>query len=455
MSNAVGESTGSPTRVGRYRWVICALLFSAATINYIDRQVIGILKPTLVEKFGWSDERIYSSIVFSFQFAYALGFIFAGRVMDGLGVRRGFALAIVLWSLAAIAHGAADWIGGLTVPVLNLDTKAGFMVLTLTGAAAGLALARFALGLGEAGNFPASIKAVAEWFPKKERALATGIFNSGTNVGALVTPLIVPAIAAKWGWQWAFIGTGLLGFLWLAWWMISYRPPEQHARVSAGELAYIRSDPPEMQVKIPWRKLLPHRQTWAFAVGKFMTDPIWWLYLFWVPDFLNRQYDVQISVSQLGPPLITIYLIADVGSIAGGWFSSRLIKRGWTTNRARKTAMLICALCVVPIIFAASGVGKWPAILLISLAAAAHQGWSANLFTLASDMFPRRAVGSVVGIGGMAGAVGGMFIAMLVGAVLQATKSNYMPIFILAGSAYLVALLVIQILVPKLKPAEV
>jgi MFS transporter, ACS family, hexuronate transporter len=454
VSDAVGASTASHARVGRYRWVICALLFSAATINYIDRQVIGILKPTLVDKFGWSDERIYSSIVFSFQFAYALGFIFAGRVMDGLGVRRGFALAIVLWSLAAIAHGTADRLGGFTLPVLNLDAKAGFTLLTLTGAAAGLALARFALGLGEAGNFPASIKAVAEWFPKKERALATGIFNSGTNVGALITPLIVPAIAANWGWQWAFIGTGLLGFLWLAWWMISYRPPEQHPHVSAGELAYIRSDPPEMQVKIPWRKLLPHRQTWAFAVGKFMTDPIWWLYLFWVPDFLHRQYGVQISVSQLGPPLITIYLIADIGSIAGGWVSSHLIKRGWTTNRARKTAMLICALCVVPIIFAASGVGKWPAILLISLAAAAHQGWSANLFTLTSDMFPRRAVGTVVGIGGMAGAVGGMFIAMLVGAVLQATGS-YVPIFILAGSAYLVALLLIQVLVPKLKPAEV
>jgi MFS transporter, ACS family, hexuronate transporter len=454
VSSAVGESKAPPARVGRYRWVICALLFSAATINYIDRQVIGILKPTLVEKFGWSDERIYSSIVFSFQFAYALGFIFAGRVMDGLGVRKGFTLAIVLWSLAAIAHGTADLLGGFTLPVLNLDTKTGFTLLTLTGAAAGLALARFALGLGEAGNFPASIKAVAEWFPKKERALATGIFNSGTNVGALVTPLIVPAIAANWGWQWAFIGTGLLGFLWLAWWMIAYRPPEQHPRVSAEELAYIRSDPPEMQVKIPWRKLLPHRQTWAFAVGKFMTDPIWWLYLFWVPDFLNRQYGVEISVKDIGPPLITIYLIADIGSIGGGWLSSRLIKRGWTTNRARKITMLICALCVVPIIFAASGVGKWPAILLISLAAAAHQGWSANLFTLTSDMFPRRAVGTVVGIGGMAGAVGGMFIAMLVGAVLQATGS-YVPIFILAGSAYLLALLIIQVLVPKLKPAEV
>ena len=441
-------------RVGNYRWVICALLFFAATINYIDRQVISILKPTLVEKFGWSDERIYSSIVFSFQFAYALGFIFAGRVMDTLGVRRGFALAIVLWSIAAMAHGAADWIGSLTLPVLNLDAKTGFAIITLGGAAAGFAVARFALGIGEAGNFPACIKAVAEWFPKKERALATGIFNSGTNVGALLTPLIVPGIAAKWGWQWAFIGTGLLGFFWLAWWLKAYRTPENHPRVSKAELAYIRSDPIEPTEKIPWRKLLPHRQTWAFAVGKFMTDPIWWLYLFWVPDFLNRTHKVEVSVAKMGPPLITIYLIADIGSIGGGWISSHLLKRGWTANRARKTAMLICALCVVPIIFAASGVSKWTAILLISLAAAAHQGWSANLFTLTSDMFPRRAVGSVVGIGGMAGAVGGMFIAMLVGAVLQATGS-YVPIFIIAGSAYVVALLIIQLLVPKLKPAEV
>lgn len=448
-----GDSPRAP-RVGRYRWMICALLFFATTINYIDRQVIGILKPTLVETFGWSDERIYSSIVFSFQFAYAIGLMVAGCVMDTLGVRRGFALAIVLWSLAAMAHGVADWLPALTLPVLNLDARAGFAMVTLTGAAAGLALARFALGLGEAGNFPASIKAVAEWFPSKERALATGIFNSGSNIGALLTPLAVPWIAARWGWPWAFLLTGLLGFLWLAWWLAVYRPPEHHPRVSAAELAHIRGDAPEPAANVAWRKVLPLRQTWAFAVGKFMTDPIWWLYLFWVPDFLNRQYGVQVSVSQMGPPLLTIYLIADIGSIGGGWISSHLLKRGWTPNRARKAAMLLCALCVVPIIFAASGVGKWPAVLLVSLAAAAHQGWSANLFTLTSDMFPRRAVGSVVGIGGMAGAVGGMFIALLVGAVLQATGS-YMPIFILAGSAYLVALAAIHLLVPKLQPAEV
>ena len=438
---------------GYYRWVICALLLFAAIINYVDRQVIGILKPALVEKFGWADERIYSSIVFSFQFAYALGFMAAGRVMDTLGVRRGFALAVILWSVAAMAHGAANWVTTLTLPVLNLDAKTGFAVVTLGGAAAGLALARFALGLGEAGSFPASIKTVAEWFPRKERALATGIFNSGTNVGALVAPIAVLWITKHWGWQWAFIGTGLLGFLWVAWWLTIYRSPENHPRLSATELAYIRGDPPDPEIKIPWRKLLPHRQTWAFAIGKFMTDPIWWLYLFWVPDFLNRTYQAKVTLSEMGPPLLTIYLIADVGSVGGGWISSHLLKKGWSANGARKIAMLICALCVTPIVFAASGLDKWTAVLLISLAAAAHQGWSANLFTLTSDMFPRKAVGSVVGIGGMAGAMGGMFIALVVGAVLQATGS-YVLIFIIAGTAYLVALLVIHLLVPRLKPAD-
>jgi ACS family hexuronate transporter-like MFS transporter len=322
-------------------------------------------------------------------------------------------------------------------------------MLSLSGAAAGFALARFALGLGEAGNFPASIKAVAEWFPRRERALATGIFNSGTNAGALLTPLVAPWIASVWGWQWAFVGIGLIGFAWVAAWLVLYRSPEEDPRFAA-ELAYIRSDPAESEAKMPWRSLLGYRATWAFAVGKFMTDPIWWLYLFWVPDFLNRNYQVDVTVSRMGPPLLTIYLIADVGSISGGWVSSHLIKRGWSINAARKLAMLLCALCVVPIVFAASGIGKWPAVLLISLAAAAHQGWSANLFTLASDLFPRRAVGSVVGIGGMAGAVGGMFIAMLVGAVLQATGS-YVPVFIIAGCSYLAALLLIHLLVPRVR----
>jgi ACS family hexuronate transporter-like MFS transporter len=430
---------------GYYRWVICALLFFAATINYIDRQVIGILKPSLQGEFSWS-ERDYAAIVFSFQLAYAIGLVLAGRVMDRLGTRVGFALAVVLWSVAAVGHAVADRAPGLRLPTVLIDPPS---IVLLAGAAAGFALARFMLGLGEAGNFPASIKTVAEWFPRKERALATGIFNSGTNVGALVTPLVVPWVALRWGWQWAFVATGVTGFLWVAAWWKLYAVPEKHERLGAGELAYIRSDPAEAVTPIPWLKLLPHRQTWAFSIGKFMTDPIWWVYLFWIPDFLKRNHGINLAT--VGPPLVAIYLVADVGSIGGGWLSSSLIKRGWPVNRARKTAMLACALCVVPIVFASRATSLWTAVALVSLAAAAHQGWSANLFTTVSDMFPRRAVGSVTGIGGMAGAVGGMLIALVVGEVLQRTGS-YVPIFAMAGSAYLLALLIIHLLAPDLRP---
>lgn len=438
-------------RVGWHRWVICALLLFAAIINYADRQVIGILKPTLVETFQWADERVYSSIVFCFQLAYAIGFLFAGRFMDAVGVRRGFAISVSLWSVAAMAHGAAGWVTTWKLPVLNLDASTGFAVVTLVGAAVGFALARFALGLGESGAFPASIKTVAEWFPKNERALATGVFNAGTNVGALVTPLLVPWIALHWGWQWAFLLTGALGFLWVAAWLLWYREPERHPRLGPAELAYIRTDPPDPEVKIPWRKLLPHRQTWAFVLGKFMTDPIWWLYLFWIPDFFHRNHHLDLKT--IGLPLVVIYLVADVGSIGGGWLSGRFMRLGWTPNRSRKLAMLICALSVVPVMFAANVSHLWVAVGLVSIAAAAHQGWSANLYTLTSDMFPRKAVGTVVGLGGAGGAVGGMFIAMLVGAVLQETGS-YVPVFILAGVAYLAALLVIHRLVPRLEPAK-
>jgi len=454
MSSVVGAASPPPVRPsgGYFRWTICVLLLFAAIINYMDRQIIGILKPTLTGVFGWSDERIYSSIVFSFQLAYALGFVFAGRFMDAVGVRRGFAISVSVWSLAAAAHGLAGLVPEKwRLPMLNLDAATGFAWVTLTGGAVGLAVARFALGIGESGAFPASIKTVAEWFPKRERALATGIFNAGTNVGALLTPLVVPWIALHLGWTWAFILTGLVGFVWVAAWWLLYREPERHPRLKPAELAYIRSDPPDPEARIPWRALVPHRQTWAFALGKFMTDPVWWLYLFWIPDFFHRNHGLDLK--SIGLPLVVIYLVADVGSIGGGWISGWLMKRGWTANRARKTAMLLCALCVVPVMFAAYVKSLWLAVALISLAAAAHQGWSANLFTLTSDMFPRKAVGSVVGIGGTAGAVGGMFIAMLVGAILEATRS-YMSIFIMAGSMYLVALLVIHLLVPRLEPAQ-
>lgn len=431
-----------------FRWVICGLLFFAAAINYIDRQVIGILKPTLQKEFVF-DERAYAAIVFSFQAAYAIGLLLAGRVMDRIGVRLGFVLAVVVWSLGAMAHAMADWFPGVMLPTVSIDPPA---IVLLGGATAGFAIARVVLGLGEAGNFPASIKTVAEWFPKKERALATGIFNSGTNIGALATPLLVPWITLTWGWQWAFISTGLLGFVWVFFWLLAYRAPELHPRVSAAELAHIQSDPPESTESIAWSRLFPHRQTWAFALGKFLTDPIWWLYLFWVPDFLQKNHGLDLKT--MGLPLVIIYLVADVGSIGGGWLSSHFLKTGWSPNAARKTAMLICALAVVPIIFAAKTTNLWVAVALVSLAAAAHQGWSANLFTLTSDMFPKQAVGSVVGIGGMAGSIGGMLIALVVGEILQRTAGNYFPIFIIAGTAYLFALLIIHLLSPRLESAR-
>ena len=327
------------------------------------------------------------------------------------------------------------------------------MATSFARSAFGFGLARAALGIGEAANFPAAIKTVAEWFPKKERALATGIFNAGTNVGAIVAPLAVPWIAINLGWQWAFILTGAIGFVWLLFWLPKYRRPEEHLKLSSAELAYIQSDPPDPPAaRIPWVQLIPHRQTCAFAIGKYLTDPIWWFYLYWIPNFLRQNHGLDLST--VGPPLIAIYLIADVGSIGGGWLSSTLIKRGWTINRARKTAMLVCALSVTPIIFAAQASNLWVAVGLIGLAAAAHQGWSANIFTMTSDMFPRRAVGSVVGLGGMAGAMGGATMAVLTGYILERTGGNYMIIFGIAASAYLVALLIIHLLTPRLEPVE-
>lgn len=421
---AVDAALQITTRVGRFRWTICALLFFAATINYLDRQVIATLKDTLQQAHVW-DENGYAWVVFFFQTAYAIGLLVTGRVMDWLGTRKGFSVSVLIWSLAAMGHAL-------------VTTVVGFSV------------ARFALGLGEAGNFPASIKTVAEWFPKKERALATGIFNAGTNVGVLVAAVTVPWLTLNYGWRWTFVVTGTTGFVWLALWLALYRRPEEQSRLSRAELEYIRSDPADTLTKVPWRRLLPYRQTWAFAIGKFMTDPIWWIYLFWLPDFLNKSYGIDLK--SIGLPLIIVYLIADAGSVAGGWLSSAMIKRGFSVNRARKTAMLICAIAVVPVVFAAKASNVWVAVLLVGLAAGAHQGWSANLFTTTSDMFPRKAIGSIVGMGGMAGAVGGMLISKIVGWILQSTGS-YVPIFIIAASAYLLALAVFHLLVPRLEPA--
>jgi ACS family hexuronate transporter-like MFS transporter len=424
VENATSAAANKES-VGHFRWSVCALLFFAATVNYVDRQVIGILKPTLQDLYHWS-EVDYSNVVFAFTAAYAIGLLVVGRIIDWLGVRKGFSLAVVVWSVAAMGHALARSVFGF-------------------GAA------RFALGLGESGSFPASIKAVAEWFPKKERALATGLFNAGTNIGAVVAPLVVPWITVVYGWRWAFIATGALGFFWVVAWMAMYANPQNHPRLSRRELEYIQSDAEAPQTKIAWRTLFPHRQTWAFAAGKFLTDPIWWVYLYWVPDFLHKNHG--LSLTQIGGPLITIYLLADFGSVGGGWLSSFLIKRNWSVNASRKLAMLICAVSVVPIIFASKASGLWTSVALIGLATAAHQGWSANLFTLVSDMFPRRAVGSVVGIGGMAGAIGGMLIAKIVGYILDWTGS-YFPVFLIAGSAYFVALLLIHLIVPRLEQAE-
>ena len=399
------------------------MLFFATTVNYIDRQVLSILKPTLMGELHWS-ESDYGWIVFSFQCAYALMMPAAGRLIDKLGTRLGYALAVIVWSLASMAH-------------------------SIAGTFRQFALARFGLGIGEAANFPAAIKTVADWFPKKERALATGIFNSGANVGAIAAPLLVQLVAVRLGWRAVFLVTGALDMVWLAAWLFYFRRPGEHRSLSKAELSYIRCDGDEdASSRIHYSTLLGQRAAWAFVLGKFLTDPVWWFYLFWIPGFLNRTYG--LTLSGLGPPLICIYVAADAGSILGGWLSSALVARGWTLNAARKTAMLLCAVAVTPVISLLFVHDLWPAVALISLAAAAHQGWSANLFTLVSDTFPQRAVGSVVGLGGLGGAVGGMLVAPAVGYWLDFSGGSYGPLFLCAGSAYLIAFGVIQGLVPRL-----
>jgi ACS family hexuronate transporter-like MFS transporter len=411
-------------RGSQVRWVVCALLFAATTINYVDRGVLGVLAPQLEKTIGWNKEE-YGRINAAFTIAYAIGFLVVGRLIDRVGTKLGYAVSLVVWSLAAAGH-------------------------ALAGSAWGFGVARFFLGLGESGNFPSAIKTTAEWFPRRERALATGIFNAGSNIGAVLAPLIVPVLALSWGWPSAFLITGLLGLIWVSFWLPLYHRPERHPHVSPAELAWIQSDPPEPATPIPWVELFPHRQTWAFAAGKFLTDPIWWFYLFWAAQFFSDTYHVDLK--RIGPPLIVIYLLADVGSVAGGWLSSWMIQRGRSPNRARKTALLICALAVVPVVATPFVSNLWSAVLLIALAASAHQGFSANLFTLTSDMFPRRAIGSVVGIGGTAGALGGSLFQLAAGWITMRTGS-YVPMFVVSGSVYLLAVLAIHLLVPRLEPA--
>ena len=375
-------STQSQPTTGQVRWLICALLFFAASVNYMDRQVIGLLKPTLQLQFGWTEVG-YSNIVLAFQFAYGAGLLFIGKLIDKLGTRKGFSLAVLVWSIAAMSHAAASSVFQF-------------------------AMARFSLGLGEAGSFPASVKAVAEWFPKRERALATGLFNCGSNIGAIVTPLIVPWITYRFGWRMAFLVTGALGFVWIVCWLAVYHQPEEDKFLSPAELAHIQSDVQEQGTTISLRSMVTHRQAWAVALGKFFTDPIWFVYLFWMPDFLSRNLGLDLRGMAL--PLFVIYTGATVGSVSGGWLSSSLLKRGWSLNASRKTALLVCALAVTPIMIAVVTKNAWLAVFLIAIAAGAHQGWSANIYTLASDMFPRSAVGAVVGFATMIGVISGMLV---------------------------------------------
>ena len=415
----------------RFRWTVCALLFFATTISYVDRQVLSLLAKTLETQIGWTADQ-YGSITSAFAAAYAIGLLCAGRLLDKFGTRIGFAIAVGLWSVAAMLHAAA-------------------------ATAFTFGIARVLLGLGESANFPACIKTVAEWFPKRERGVATGLFNSGANIGAVATIILVPWMAEKWGWQSAFLATGALGFIWLAFWLMLYRQPEGHPKVSVEELALIRSDPPEKMDIVPWRRVFPKKETWAFGLGKFFTDPIWWFYLFWLPKYLQDTYHLPLISSNLlhdiRLPMLVVYNASTVGSVAGGWLSGNLINRGWSINAARKTTMLICALAVLPVLYAPYAGNMWVVVAILSLATAAHQGWSANLFTTASDMFPRVAVGSVVGIGAAAGSAGNALMLKLAGLIVTWTGS-YSILFFISGSAYLVALGVFQLLSPRLEQAK-
>jgi ACS family hexuronate transporter-like MFS transporter len=414
-------------RIGRVRWVICALLFAATAVNYIDRQAISVLKPRLQHGFGWN-EIDYAQIVFWFQAAYAVGYLGFGWLIDRIGARLGYALSAAIWCAAHIAHA---FVGSLT----------GFIG------------ARVVLGFGESGMFPASLKAVTEWFPKTERALAAGVFNAGTNIGAILTPAIALLVTQAFGldWRWVFIVTGALTLVWLVAWIAIYRTPDRYKGLGAAELAFIRSDPPDLARKTPWLSLLGVRETWAYALGKFLIDPIWWMFLFWMPDFFAKRY--HLDLAGFGPALVVVYIVSDVGSIGGGWISSALLKRGVSLNAARKWTMLGCAVAVLPIMAGMYVDSLWTAVAIIGLATAAHQAFSCNLYTLPSDVFPRNAVASVVGIGGTAGAIGGMLMAQGVGWVLQ-TVHSYTPIFVVAGTIYFIALGVVHLLCPRYEPAR-
>lgn len=418
---------------GNYRWVVCALLFFATTVNYIDRQILSLLKPMLDEQLHWTNEE-FGIVNSAFQGAYGLGMLFFGWFIDRYGTKIGYAVSITAWSVAAIGHAFVSSVGG-------------FMG------------ARIALGLSESGNFPSAIKAVALWFPKKERAFATSIFNSGTNVGAIIAPAVVPWIAYTWGWQSAFVAAGIAGFLWLLLWIPFYEIPEKIKHLTREELAHIRSDADEQTVveKPSWGSLLRYRQTWAFLVAKGLTDPIWWFFLIWLPDFFKQTRGLDIKTSWIH--LVTIYAIVTVLSIGGGWVTGYLTKRGWSVTRARKSGMFLFALLVMPV-YAVTTVGDWTAVMLIGLAGAAHQAWSANLFTTVSDMFPKNVVASVTSIGGMAGALGGIVFPTLTGKLLDVFKASgditagYAILFTICACAYLVTFAIHHLLAPRFETFE-
>lgn len=417
-------ATAPEKPAGRVRWIVCALLFAAVVLSYVDRLVLPTLKPELQARYGWSESG-YADLAIWFQAGYGLAYVIFGRLIDRVGARMGYALAVGLWTAGHMAH------------VLFTSTS-------------GMLLARIPLAIGEAGTFPAAIAATNEWFPKRERALAIGIFNAGSNVGAILTPLMVPAIALAFGWRWAFILTGVLTVVWLAAWLAFYRRPRDKRGLTEQELAWIEADPVEPARPVRWRALLRLRQTWAYMLGRFLIDPVWWTFLFWLPDFFNKQFGVKMM--DFGPPLIAVYILADIGSVLGGWASSRFIGRGWSVNRARKTAMFLAALCAVPIAAAPQAANLWIAVALIGLACAGHQGFSANLYALPGDTMPRWMTGSVVGLGGLAGAAGGMLMAKFAGIILE-TVGSYGPIFALASCAYLAALGAIHLILPRYQNA--
>lgn len=443
--------------IGKYRWTICALLFFATTINYLDRQVLSLLKPTLEDQFGWTNSQ-YADIASAFQFTYAISMLFAGRLIDRLGTRKGFSWAIVIWSLGAAIHALAVPMGGT---LMNLLGWTGLTVLPVS--VLGFMVSRSLLAFGESGNFPAAIKATAEYFPKKERSFATGIFNSGANVGAILAPLSVPWIEKNWGWQAAFIIIGVTGFLWLFFWLRFYERPEKQQRMSASELAFIRADAEENKsstqtgASISWTRLLNYRQTWAFAFGKFMTDGVWWFFLFWLPAYLKDQYHMTGTSIML--PLALLYSMTMFGSIGGGYFPIYFIKNGLSPYDGRMKAMLLIAIIPLLVLLAQplGYISFWIPVFLIGIGASAHQAWSANIFTTVSDMFPVKSVASVVGIGGMAGGLGGVIITKSGGALFDHYKSlghietGYTIMFSFCAIAYLIAWMVMKTLVPKYK----